>query len=530
MTSFSKSLTEFTVKGALSNKSLSATSLIAISAFILVRYIRSPWRKVPPGPRGLPLIGSALKLVDRQWLIFTKWQKTYGDIIFLTALGQPVLVLNSHKAAADLLDRRSAIYSDRPRNIVGGEILCGGLFLPTIGYNDSWRHMRKAAYESLHKGIVGSYHNIQATEALYLARDTLANPIHWEKHIRRTTTSVSMSVVYDTPSIESEEDKSVSLVNNMMTRVACASAPGAHFVEFLPFLMAIPSRFAKWKREAEEWYAHDSVILERLFEDVRARVANGDERPSFSATLIKDASRHGLSLRENAWLAATMYGTGAESTAAVMSWWMLAMVLYPDVQKRAQAELDRVVGRDRLPSFADLEHLPYIRAMGKESLRWRPIAPIGFPHRLSQDDWYEGHFIPKGTLVVANVWYLNRNPEIYGEDAEHFNPERHLGTTNHVLGTADTKEDNHVTYGYGRRHCVGRYIANNSLFIDMAMMLWSMNIERHLDANGKPTPIDVDGDIDSGLVIKPVAFKCKITPRFPEVKTILEQETELLGA
>jgi cytochrome P450 len=85
---------------------------------------------------------------------------------------------------------------------------------------------------------------------------------------------------------------------------------------------------------------------------------------------------------------------GSETTSSVMTWWMLAMVIYPGVQKLAQAELDNVVGRDRLPSFSDFDHLPYIRAMVKEALRWRPISPISLPHRLIQDDWYEGNPSP----------------------------------------------------------------------------------------------------------------------------------------
>lgn len=80
------------------------------------------------------------------------------------------------------------------------------------------------------------------------------------------------------------------------------------------------------------------------------------------------------------------------------------MRLYPNVMKRAQAEIDDVVGRDRLPTFADRENLPYIRAIVKEVLRWRPVGPLGLPRRTSQDDVYEGYFIPKGSLVIANAW------------------------------------------------------------------------------------------------------------------------------
>jgi cytochrome P450 len=185
-----------------------------------------------------------------------------------------------------------------------------------------------------------------------------------------------------------------------------------------------------------------------------------------------------------------------------MAWWTLAMVAYPEVQLRAQAELDAVVGRSRLPTFADYPHLPYIRAMVKEVLRWRPIAPLGVPHRLTMDDWYEGMFIPKGTICLPNVWHLNHDPEIYGETAEHFDPARHLDANGDIApGPPDAKEEGHMSFGFGRRVCVGRHLANNSLFINIAILLWASKIERKKDASGQPLPLDVDGFLNHGIVV-----------------------------
>jgi cytochrome P450 len=193
---------------------------------------------------------------------------------------------------------------------------------------------------------------------------------------------------------------------------------------------------------------------------------------------------------------------GAETTSAVLAWWILAMVTYPEVQKRAQAELDAVVGRTRTPTFADLQHLPYIRAMVKEALRWRPVDPVGLPHLSTEDDWYDGMFIPKGTIVIANVWHLNRDPELYGADAAHFNPTRFLDASGNVGPCPpETKEEGHVTYGFGRRVCLGKHVANNSLFIDIAMTLWACNIGPGKDERGNVIPIDVDGCVEDGLVV-----------------------------
>jgi cytochrome P450 len=185
-----------------------------------------------------------------------------------------------------------------------------------------------------------------------------------------------------------------------------------------------------------------------------------------------------------------------------MAWWTLAMIAYPETQSRAHAELDSVVGRERLPSFADYPRLPYVRSMVKEILRWRPAAPLAAPHRLTEDDWYEEVFIPKGTICIPNVWHMNHDPEVYGENAEHFDPARHLETDRDFApGPSDVREEGHVSYGFGRRLCVGRHMANNSLFIHIAIMLWATDIERKKDASGEAFPLNVDDFVDHGVVV-----------------------------
>ena len=184
-----------------------------------------------------------------------------------------------------------------------------------------------------------------------------------------------------------------------------------------------------------------------------------------------------------------------------MYWWMLAMVAFPETQKRAQAELDAVVGRSRIPSFSDLPSLPYLRAMVKEVLRWRSILPVGIPHCSLEDDWYEGMFIPKGTMCMVNVPVCNHDPEIYGEDATQFNPARHLNSDGTLApGPPDTQDEGHVVYGFGKRICVGRHVANNTMFIAYAVILWAMDIVPAKDEDGKDIPVVVDEYLDSGMV------------------------------
>jgi len=214
-------------------------------------------------------------------------------------------------------------------------------------------------------------------------------------------------------------------------------------------------------------------------------------------------------------------GAGAETTAAALSVFMLAMTLYPDVMHRAQSEIDEVVGRDRMPTFADEDNLPYIRAMVKEVLRWRPVGPLGLPRRLTQDDWYNGYFIPKGTVVIYNTWAMNRDPTIF-PDFDVFRPERFLDSSGKVDETPPlTLSLGHVTYGFGRRICVGMNVANQALFIDIASVLWALNIDKLYDSSGGfivPSRTDC---IDEGLVVRPAPFKCNITARAGDVPAVI---------
>ena len=147
--------------GSLSHASLSQVltprlGLIATLVVILVaQYVRSPWRRVPPGPKGLPILGNALQLQNKDWMYGKECKRKFGSsdstffalhfriyhrtsehIMYLNALGKPIIVLHSLKAAFELLDRRANIYSDRPRSIVPQDILCGGLFTALMPYGD----------------------------------------------------------------------------------------------------------------------------------------------------------------------------------------------------------------------------------------------------------------------------------------------------------------------------------------------------------------------------------------------------------
>ncbi|KAG8896327.1 hypothetical protein FRC01_011875, partial [Tulasnella sp. 417] len=144
------------------------------------------------------------------------------------------------------------------------------------------------------------------------------------------------------------------------------------------------------------------------------------------------------------------------------------MALYPAAQEKVHAELDKIVGQDRLPSFDDQQAMPYLHAALLEAMRWHPLVTIGVPHTSLQDDVYEGYFIPKGTAVVVNCWGISRNTKYYTNPSV-FDPSRFLKPTPEL-------DPRGFAFGFGRRICPGSDLAWQAMWILAASVLWAFDI------------------------------------------------------
>ncbi|CAD6584621.1 MAG: hypothetical protein CYPHOPRED_002764, partial [Cyphobasidiales sp. Tagirdzhanova-0007] len=309
-----------------------------------------------------------------------------------------------------------------------------------------------------------------------------------------------------------------------VTRVA---VPGTYIVDTLPWLDYLPRFLAPWKRTGDEVYAQQRTLFMRHLEDVKRDMAEGREARCFIQAMLGMKNQE-LTELQIAFLGGTMYGAGSDTTADATSSFILAMVKHPHVVKRAQAELDRVVGRERLPAFSDQSDLVYIRAVIAESHRWRPVIAGGLPHRLDKDDVYEGYFLPKGTSISSIILsaYLCSQPDIY-PDPQTFKPERFITSENTLQGVPGS-ERGHFGFGFGRRICPGLYIGERSIFIIFTRLLWAFNFDYARDAQGIEIPVD-ENAFTSGFSSHPKPYVCSITPRNAEVAKILAAHAQQVG-
>jgi len=210
----------------------------------------------------------------------------------------------------------------------------------------------------------------------------------------------------------------------------------------------------------------------------------------------------------------TSISAAADTTASAIDSFILAMVLHPDVQMKGQEEIDRVLGRDRLPTFDDRLSLPYVEAIYREVLRLNPPLPLGIGHSSTEDDMYLGYHIPKGCNVIANIWAMNRDPDVYSQPDD-FLPERFLDDSTGPFTSLNSIN----AYGFGRRVCVGKYMADNTVWLTIASVLATLNLGKPKDMDGND--IDIPEEYTNGFTREPKPFQCSITPRTPYAKTLI---------
>ncbi|KAH8118941.1 cytochrome P450 [Phellopilus nigrolimitatus] len=481
---------------------------------------------LPPGPKGLPVIGNIFDMPkDHEWLTVAQWRKTYGDIIFVENLGMPIVFLNSYQAAVDLFEKRSSIYSSRPSSIMISELERWDWFTSNMPYGERWRKHRAALYRFLEPSTVVEYMNLQTHETHKLLASFLRNPKGFMQHVRNSVGATIMMMAYG-HKVQDENDPYITLAEDGIDALVKAATPGAFLVEVIPWLKYVPAWFpgAGFQRIAKEGYELSQAMRFRPYYQTKEKILKGIAQPCMTSELIELYTDGKGNIPDEELIASVLgivYGGGADTSVSSILTFILAMVLNPEVQRRAQEEIDNVIGFDRLPAFEDKENLPYVNAICKESLRWQPVTPIGGPRATTKDDIYNGYFIPEGTTVIVNQWLFLHDPDEYPEPSA-FKPERFIpsDSNGHKIAMDPAK----VAFGFGRRICPGRHLAMNSIFIAAASILATFDIKKAVDKDGKP--VTPKGEYISSLISHPAPFECAITLRSRKSEILITQVLE----
>ncbi|EIM84323.1 cytochrome P450 [Stereum hirsutum FP-91666 SS1] len=491
---------------------------------------RAAGKRLPPGPPRLPLIGNLLQMPDdHEWLRYELWGKQYGsELIHVDALGSHFIIVNSAEAATELLDKRSSQYSDRPAFPVLRFMLGFQWAMVFLPYGDRLRALRKRFDTFFRPAILTEYHPIETGAVHQLLRSLVNRPDEFCAHLRHMAGTIILAVAYGIK-VKPRDDPHVAIAEQGLNALSTASSPRARIFELLPSAMYLPAWLPglSYKKDAEDLRRWSATMKENPWRAVKEGFASvfkaeGTSSPSFAAaTLNQLENKPSIEEEVIAQQLATNISNhsitgGADTTVCALEIFILAMLKYPETQRKAQAEIDCAIGPDRIPSYEDKELLPYVDALTSEVLRWRNVTPLAVPHYLAVDDVYKDYFLPAGSTIIPNVWAMLHDKDVYGHDAKDFRPERYLD--------GDLPQPD-IAFGFGRRQCPGRHLARESVWLAIAAILATLNISKDKDENGND--VEPEDDQGSGIVSYPVPFKCKIQPRFAAALKSIQMTEEI---
>ncbi|KAF5367770.1 hypothetical protein D9758_009822 [Tetrapyrgos nigripes] len=476
-----------TVSELLESSSFTSATVLAVLAVVastILRRARSSRLPYPPGPTGYWLVGLLNIPLKKNWQHYVELGKIYGDLIHYTRFGKHYLVVNSVEAANDILEKQARISSDRPHTPLDKLAAWGTVLYVSPKYHQ----IEIQQVQRFMTEITSANPGVLLDQIA-----TAINPISPWADCYSLSQKIMFNTLYDLDLASSKEDmprhaREVLDSNDLLF------VPGWDAIKYIPFIHRFPSWFPGGhlkvlhkqiaqvlgelgaapfnatlglmkSNEKHSSIVGDLVISAREREDYAEELVR-IQNMGLQSVIGASISNRIRSFEDSLLIQRHFYDiAAADTTMSAIATFFLAMSLYPDVQRKAQQELDSVLGPGKLPTFADRDFLPYIEAIYREVMRWHPAIPMGLPHETTAPIIYRGYYIPEGTAIYGNIWAMNRNSSVW-QNPDEFIPERHLrqdGQFDHISSI--------LAYGFGRRICVGRWMANDTLFISIAIIL-----------------------------------------------------------
>jgi len=518
----------------------SHTSVLNLAAFLGVTAIVIAWlghdRRLDtiPGPKGYPLIGVGYQLPPKAPAVFRSWAKEYGDVFKIRVGWYNWVVINTPEAIREILEKQALVTSSKAPSPMGHDIVTGGNRMPTMPYGPHWRALRSVVRQITTVPITATFVPSQEFETKQLLFDLATdneNQRNFYQHMRRYAFSIIMTNTFGTRVKNWDHPDAQDAVRSQAI-LRRTSRPGAFLVDELPPLTSLPKWLQPGQKEAKEAAKEVLDIKMGLWRRLEKQVTSGKAPHCYAREIYESKESwyaQGLTEEHLAWISGGLVEAGFETTAATLNSLVLHLAANQRVQNEAQEELMRIVGPNRLPTFADMQNLPYVRACVKEMLRMNPILAPGIRHFAGEDVVYKGHVIPKGTVLLANTAFLHYDPERFESPFE-FMPERYLDHTlysSEYAAMSDPYKRDHFTFSTGRRTCPGARLAENSLNIALAGMIWAFEIRPPL-VNGVEAEMDSSDSmyLDAGFTI-PKPFAARFLPRSEERLQVVKEQWEV---
>ncbi|KAK5081205.1 hypothetical protein LTR05_007999 [Lithohypha guttulata] len=496
---------------------------------------------LPPTPPGNFITGNLSEVLaavskNQQHLLFNEWAQQYGEIVRVRSGPFVQYFINSDKAVKEIFDRNSAFTSQRPRWIASNEQICNGMNLLLLdGDHPRWKHQRKVTHNyltSVPRADAGlPFLHFESAKFLHrvASEADITAMSGWKlyRSILRYTYSMFASQTFGLD-IPEDDDQVIADIHETGLAQILQTLPGANLVDPLPILDKLPLVLKPWERRNRKRFTRDMDFVKEKLNRIRQLRARGVTSDAFLPLIEAEnkGSEFGAGIDEAAYLS-LMLVIGAADTSAVSTWsFMEAMLMFPTVQTKARRLITQMIG-DRIPTYEDIDRIPYVRCLMKETWRWRPPVALGHPHITTRDLIYNEMRIPAGSQIHLNAYAVQHDPTRH-PNPDQFFPERFendLTTTMQSINAKDVRDRDHFAFGAGRRICPGYHVAERSLAVAIMRILWAFEIVPSSDARMPLDPLAFEGGMMPGIADKrmPVCFKLVSEQRREHINVAFEQ-------
>ncbi|KAL4568675.1 hypothetical protein LXL04_024290 [Taraxacum kok-saghyz] len=429
-------------------------------------------KNLPPGPTPLPIIGNLHLLGDQPHQSLAKLAKIHGPIMFLKLGRTSALVISSAAAAKEVLQKQDLAFSSRhiPDAVTAhNQFLYSVVWLPV---STQWRTLRRILNTHIfsNNSLDANQHlrrqKVEKLVAYCRKACQTEEPVNISRAAFRTTLNLLSNTLFSKDLTDPDEDSGKEfkeLVGNIMVE---AGKP--NLVDFFPVLKKIDPQGIR--RRMTHYFGNALEIFEALIEK-RLVISESKQDDLLDVCLkINLENPDEINRTHIKSLFLDLFVAGTDTTSNSLEWAMAELLCNPHIMTKAKKELEEVVGKAKIIEESDIQRLPYLQCIVKETLRIHPPVPFLIPRKTKTKVKLNGYIVPKGTQVLVNVWAIGRDSTLWN-DALNFVPERFLTSGLDVRG----RDFELIPFGAGRRICPGLPLAVRMLHVMLGSLLNSFN-------------------------------------------------------
>uniref|UniRef100_A0A8C5MQV6 Cytochrome P450 family 1 subfamily B member 1 n=1 Tax=Leptobrachium leishanense TaxID=445787 RepID=A0A8C5MQV6_9ANUR len=490
----------------------------------------------PPGPFPWPVIGNALQLGSLPHISFVSLAKKYGEVFQIKLGSKKVVVLNGEKVIRQALVQKGTDFASRPR-FPSFKFVSGGRSLAFGVYNERWKAHRKIAQSTVRafstrnpqtKKTLGQHVLNEARELIALFSELGEGGKFFSpgRHLVVTVANVMSAICFGRRYHHGDlEFQSLLSNNDKFSKTIGAGS----LVDVMPWLQLFPNPvrnvFRGFQQVNDEFYrfvyskflqhrktAHHGVTRDIMDAFIHILIGNEEMKNGQPGTTLLESEHVPSTVTD-------IFGASQDTLSTALQWLIFFLIRYTDIQKMMQEEVDRVIGRSRLPCIEDQPNLPYIMAFLYELMRFSSFVPVTIPHATTKDTHLMGYNIPKDTVVFVNQWSVNHDL-VKWSSPEEFNPSRFLddkGFLNKDMASSV------MIFSVGKRRCIGEEMSKMQLFLFTSILVHQCEFAANPTCN-------LNQECDYGLSIRPKPFMISMKLRDGNMSlldnTILRNQAE----